>query len=133
LPAWFLVRGLLPGQAGFDAAAASVLPDDAGVASGLSLGKAQAFVLFDPAADPASKPAEVALVQPLGDTAAEIRLAAGRPGALLARLLVTVLDALRSRGMCRAVSRSEGIGEDMASVLELVGFRNRGEYFALEL
>src|SRR2546426_12191689 len=30
-------------------------------------------------------------------------------------------------------SRSEGIGDDVASVLELVGFANHGQYFALEL
>ena len=64
---------------------------------------------------------------------AEIRLAAGPPRALLARLLVTVLDALRAQGVRRAVSSSEGIGEDVASVLDLLGFRNHGEYFALEL
>jgi hypothetical protein len=89
--------------------------------------------LSDPAADPASKPAAVALVRPLRETVAEIRLPAGGPGALLARLLVTVMDALRAQGMCRVVSSSEGIDDDVASVLESVGFRNHGEYFALDL
>jgi hypothetical protein len=133
LPEWFLMRRLLPGQAGFDEAAASVLPDDGSVAAGLARGNAQAFVLSDPAADAASQPAAVALVQPLGDTVAEIRLAAGGPGAMLARLLTPAMDALRAQGIRRAVWSSEGIGEDVASALELVGFRKRGEYFALEL
>jgi hypothetical protein len=35
--------------------------------------------------------------------------------------------------MCLAVSRSEGVGEDVASALEMVGFASHGEYFALEL
>jgi hypothetical protein len=113
LPGWFLVRRLLPGQAGFDGAAASVLADGAGGAADLALENAQIFVLSDPAADPASQPAAVALVQPLGDDVAEIRLAAGRPGG--------------------AASRSEGTGEEVASALELVGFRKYGEHFALEL
>ena len=133
LPEWFLMRRIRPGQAGFDEAAASVLPDDARVAAVLTRENAQAFVLSDPAADPASRPAAVALVQPLGDTVAEIRLGAGRPGALLARLLAPAMDALRAQGVRRAVSSSEGIGEDVASALELIGFRNQGEYFALEL
>jgi hypothetical protein len=133
LPEWFLMRRVLPGQAGFDGAAACVSSDDGSIAAGLARENAQAFVLSDPAADAASQPAAVALVQSLDDTVAEIRLAAGRPGVILARLLASVLDALRAQGVLRAVSSSEGIGEDVASTLELVGFRNQGEYFALEL
>lgn len=112
-PTWFLVRRLLPGQAAFEEALASVLADDVGIAAGLDRGNTQAFVLSDPAADVASEPLAVALVQPLGDDVAEIRLAAGRPGG--------------------AASRSEGTGEEVASALELVGFRKYGEHFALEL
>jgi hypothetical protein len=133
LPAWFLVRRLVPGQAGFDGAAASVVADDAGPATSLPSKNAQVFVLSDPAADPASRPAAVALVQPLGDDVAEIRIPPDRPDTVLVRLLVTVLDALRAQGMCRAVARSEGMAEDVASVLEMVGFRNDGKHFALEL
>jgi hypothetical protein len=133
LPEWFLMRRIRPGQAGFGEAAASVLPDDARVAAGLARENAQAFVLSDPAADAVSEPAAVALVQPLGDGVAEIRLAAGRPGTSLARLLAPVLDALRAQGIRRAVSSSEGIGEDVASALELIGFRSHGGYFALQL
>ena len=44
-----------------------------------------------------------------------------------------VMDALRAQGVRRAVLRSEGIDENVASVLELVGFRNHEGYFVLEL
>ena len=131
-PTWFLVRRLLPGQAAFEEALASVLADDVGIAAGLDRGT-QAFVLSDPAADAASEPAAVALVQPLGDAAVEIRLSAGRPGAVLARLLVPVLDALRAQGVRRATSRHRSYDENVASALELVGFHNHGGYFAMEL
>ena len=133
MPAWFLVRRLLRGQAGFDGAVASLLAGDPGIAADLALENAQVFVLSDPAADPASEPAALALVQPLGEDVAEIRVPPGRPGALVARLLVTVLDALRAQGMHRAVARLEGIDGNMAPVLETVGFVNHGQHFALEL
>ena len=132
-PTWFLVRRLLPGQAAFEEALASVLADDVGIAAGLDRGNTQAFVLSDPAADAASEPAAVALVQPLGDAAVEIRLSAGRPGAVLARLLVPVLDALRAQGVRRATSRHRSNDENVASAFELVGFHNHGGYFAMEL
>ena len=132
-PTWFLVRRLLPGQAAFEEALASVLNEEVGVAAELDRENTQAFVLADPAAGTASKPAAVALVQPLGNTAVEIRLSADRPGASLVRLLVPVMDALRARGVRRAISRDQSNDEKVASVLELVGFRNHGDYFALEL
>jgi hypothetical protein len=132
-PTWFLVRRLLPGQAAFEEALASVLADDVGIAAGLDRGNTQAFVLSDPAADAASEPVSVALVQPLGDGAVEIRLSAGRPGAVLARLLVPVLDALRAQGVRRATSRHRSNDENVGSALELLGFHNHGGYFAMEL
>ena len=127
------MRRLLSGQAAFEEALASVLADDVGIAAGLDRGDTQAFVLSDTAADPASEPAAVALVQPLGNAVVEIRLSAGRPGAVLGRLVAPVMDALRAQGVRRAVLRSEGIDENLASVLELVGFRNHEGYFVLEL
>jgi hypothetical protein len=109
------------------------LADDVGIAAGLDRGNTQAFVLSDPAADVASEPLAVALVQPLGDAAVEIRLSAGRPGAVLARLLVPVLDALRAQGVRRATSRHRSNDENVGSALELLGFHNHGGYFAMEL
>ena len=132
-PPWFLVRRLLSGQAAFEEALASVVATDAGVVAEFDRESAQAFVLSDTAADPASDPAAVALVQPLGNAVVEIRLSAGRPGAVLGRLVAPVMDALRAQGVRRAVLRSEGIDENVASVLELVGFRNHEGYFVLEL
>jgi hypothetical protein len=132
-PTWFLMRRLVPGQTGFEETLAFVLAANVGVASEFAYRGAEAFTLSDPAADAASEPAAVALVQPLSDAAVEIRLSAGRPGAVLARLLVGVLDALRAQGVRRATSRHRSNDENVASALELVGFHNHGGYFAMEL
>jgi hypothetical protein len=133
LPAWFLVRRLIPGQAGFARSAAAFWSDESDVGADLAREGAQLFALSDPAADGASEPAAVALVQPLGDAVSEIRLAAGSPGTALGRLLIPVLDALRAQGMRKAVSRSETMDENVTAVLRHVGFRSHGEYLALEL
>ena len=131
-PPWFLVRRLLSGQAAFEEALVSVVATDAGVVAEFDRESAQAFVLSDTAADPASDPAAVALVQPLGNAVVEIRLSVGRPGVVLS-LVAPVMDALRAQGVRRAVVRSEGIDENVASVLELVGFHNHEGYFVVEL
>ena len=93
----------------------------------------QVFVLSDPAADAASEPAAVALVQSLGDDVAEIRLAQGRPGALLARLLGDRSGGPAGSGhvpgglQIRGHGRGRGVGAGAGWL------RNHGHYWALEL
>jgi hypothetical protein len=136
LPAWLLVRRVAPGQDGFEEMAAWFVAADGHDSP--DLGRAdvhadvQLFVLADPAAEPDEEPAAMLLAVIVEDRAA-IAFPAGTDDDLLGRLLASVADGLRARGVQRAVASSSGLRRGAASVLERAGFRSQGASFVVEL
>ena len=90
------------------------------------------FLLWDPAAALGSDPAAAAYVGPTDDGVVEITVTAGADADVLARLLVTVLDALRAMGLRRVISRPDGL-PSVATALARLGLARRGMWLELEL